>query len=321
MKTPVNLVILDGVTLNPGDLSWEPMSEFGACEVHDGTPAEQVVERSRDADVLVINKIVMDEGVLAVLPRLRHIAVTATGYNVVDTAAAGRRNVSVSNVPTYGTQSVAQMVFAHLLELAQRVGAHSQTVRQGKWSRCTSFCYWDYPLIELDGLTMGLIGFGRIGKATAVLARAFGMKVLAHDVDRDQLAGQDVQFAEIDSLLAQSDVVSLHCPLTAGMEGFINAERIGLMKPTAFLINTARGQLVNEQDLADALNGGRIAGAGLDTLSVEPPPADHPLFAAANCHVTPHMAWGTRSARQRLMTEVVENIRAFLAGEVRNVVN
>ena len=317
----MNIVVLDGVTLNPGDLSWDDLSAIGSCKVYDGTPAEQVVDRSKGAEILVINKIVLKDETFAKLDSLRYVGVTATGYNVVDVAAAKKRNIVVTNVPVYGTQSVAQMVFALLLELTQHVGHHSETVRQGRWCDCDSFCYWDFPMIELEGLTMGIVGYGRIGKATAALAKAFGMNVLAHDVVPGQISDGIAQAAGLDRLFTESDVISLHSPLTDQNEGMINAERIGQMKTSALLINTSRGQLIKDDDLAEALNSGRIAGAGLDVLSVEPPVADNPLFTAKNCYITPHIAWATRSARQRLMTTTVENLKAFLAGKPQNVVS
>jgi glycerate dehydrogenase len=247
--------------------------------------------------------------------------VTATGYNIVDVAAARERAVTVCNVPAYGTSSVAQMTFALLLELTQHVGHHAQTVRDGRWSKSPDFCYWDYPLIELDGLVMGIVGFGRIGRAVANLAKAFGMRVLAsrRGTASDARAGADI--VELDTLFARSDVVTLDCPLTADTKHLVNAHRLGLMKPSAFLLNTSRGPLVDEVALADALNGGRLAGAGLDVLSVEPPPPENPLFTARNCFITPHIAWATRAARSRLLEVSVKNVEAFLRGQAVNVVS
>ena len=315
----MRIVVLDGYTLNPGDLSWADLASLGDCEVYDRSRAEQVVPRAAGAEIAVINKIVLSREVIAELPDLRYIGVTATGYNVVDVAAAGQRDIVVTNVPTYGTQSVAQMVFAHVLNLTQHVSDHAETVRRGRWSACEDFCYWDFPLIELAGLTMGIVGLGRIGRAVAELAGAFGMGVLACDVRADAAESPPagVVFVELDELFARSDIVTLHCPLTAESERLVDARRLGLMKTTALLINTARGPLVDDDALADALDSGRIAGAGLDVLTVEPPPAgtETPgLLAAKNCFITPHIAWATRSARQRLMDTVVENVRAFLAG-------
>ena len=244
----------------------------------------------------------------------------ATGYNVVDLAATAARGIVVTNVPTYGTQSVAQMVFAHLLHLVQHVGEHAMGVHRGKWTRSEDFCYWEFPLVELEGLTMGLVGLGRIGRAVAKLAQAFGMEVLAFDPQAAETP-DGVQRVELDALLARSDVVSLHCPLTEETRGLINAERLARMKPTAMLINTSRGPLVDEPALANALNAGRLAGAGLDVLSSEPPVASNPLLGARNCYITPHIAWATRAARARLLKTAVENVQAFLAGRARNVVH
>jgi len=253
------------------------------------------------------------------LPKLRFIGVLATGFNVVDTTAARERGVPVCNVPAYGTKSVAQLVMALILELAHRTGHHAESVRTGRWSRSPDFCYWDHPLVELDGLTLGIVGYGRIGEAVAQVARAFGMKILAQS--RSPKKAENVTFVELDTLLRESDIVSLHCPLTPENKGMINTTRLALMKPTAFLINTARGPLVDEPALAAALAGGQIAGAALDVLAIEPPPANHLLFTAPNCLITPHIAWATRAARQRLMETTVANLAAFLAGRPQNVVN
>jgi len=316
----MKIVVLDGYTLNPGDLSWDELKALGPCEVHDRTPPDQVVGRAKDAEIVLTNKTVLDAAVLRQLPRLKYIGVLATGYNVVDIQAARERHIPVTNIPTYGTPSVAQMVFAHLLELTQHVAHHAGTVRDGRWTKSADFCYWDFPLIELKGLTMGIVGYGRIGRETGAIARAFGMKLLAVEL-APRPEGPEAEFVSLDELFRRSDVVSLHCPLTAETKGLINAQRLSLMKKTAFLINTSRGPLVEEQALADALNSGRIAGAGLDVLAVEPPPADHPLLKAKNCHITPHIAWATRAARERLMKTAVDNVRCFLAGERQNVVN
>lgn len=315
----MNIVVLDGYTLNPGDLSWTGLHALGACTVYDRTPPKQVVPRARDADLVLTNKTVLQAETLAALPRLTYIGVLATGYNVVDTVAARERGIPVTNIPSYGTRSVAQMTFALLLELTQHVGHHARTVREGRWCKSFDFCYWDFPLFELEGRTMGLIGYGRIGRSSAEVARAFGMRVLAFDpaAEADDLSEQ----TDLDTLLRSSDVVSLHCPLTDDTQGLINAERLARMKPSAFLINTARGALVEEQALADALNADRLAGAGLDVLSAEPPHADNPLLKAKNCLVTPHIAWATRAARERLMETAIANVQAFLSGVSQNVVN
>jgi glycerate dehydrogenase len=317
----VKIVVVDGDTLNPGDLSWEPLGALGAYEVFPRSTPAEALARCRDAEAAITNKVVFDGAVIAALPRLQYIGVTATGYNVVDIDAADRRGIAVTNVPTYGTASVAQMTFALLLELTQRVGHHSATVRQGRWARSENFCYWDYPLVELAGLTMGIAGCGRIGQATARLAQAFGMEVIGCDLV--PFAGAQVPIAPVglDELFSQSDVVSLHCPLTPATAGLVNAARLARMKKTAFLINTSRGPLIDEQALATALNEGRIAGAGVDVLSVEPPAPDNPLLAAKNCVITPHIAWATRAARQRLLQASIDNLAAYAAGAPRNLVS
>lgn len=308
------IVVLDGYTLNPGDLDWSPLESLGTCRIHDRTPPEEVAERAAGARILLTNKAVLTGEMIRNLSDLQYIGVLATGTNVVDLAAARERKITVSNVPGYGATSVAQQVFALLLELTQRTGHHAQTVAEGRWSESADFCYWDFPLVELSGLTLGVVGYGAIGQATAEIGRAFGMKVLISSrTPRDG-------FVSLDDLFAQSDVVSLHCPLTPETEGLINAARLRSMRRGAFLINTSRGGLVVETDLAEALNEGRIAGAGLDVLSAEPPPQDHPLFRAKNCLITPHIAWATRASRQRLLDIAVENVRAFLRGTPRHTV-
>jgi glycerate dehydrogenase len=313
----MKIVVLDGYTLNPGDLSWERLQALGACTIYDRTPSALTVERARDADVVFTNKTVLDCAVLAQLPSLRYIGVLATGYNVVDTAAASGRGIVVTNVPAYGTEAVAQMVFAHLLNLAQHVAHHAQTVRDGRWSESEDFCYWDTPLVELRGLTMGLIGLGRIGQAVARIAGAFGMRVIGCDPAAGDVDGVG-RCRTVDEVVSQADVVSLHCPLTDDTRHIINAERLALMKPTAFLVNTSRGPLVDGPALVAALEKGTIAGAGLDVLATEPPPADEPLLTARNCAITPHIAWATRAARSRLLHAAVDNLAAFLDGSPVN---
>lgn len=316
----IQIVVLDGYTINPGDLSWSGLESLGNCVVHDRTPTGDILARIREADIVLTNKVVLSAGLIAGLPRLEYIGVLATGFNVVDVEAARSRNIPVTNIPTYGTQSVAQMVFAHLLNFTQRVGSHAESVAEGRWSKSRDWCYWDSPLIELDGLTLGVVGLGRIGRATARLARAFGMSVLAYDVTSVE-PPEDVRMVDFSVLLRESDVVSLHCPWTPETEGLINQERLALMKRTAILINTSRGALVNEPALAEALNNDQIAGAGLDVLTVEPPHADNPLLRAKNCQITPHIAWATRAARSRLLQTAVDNVASFLSGEPQNVVN
>jgi glycerate dehydrogenase len=313
------IIILDGYTLNPGDLSWEGLEQLGQCAIFDRTPAERVIERAKDAEIVITNKIPFSRETLAQLPKLKYIGISATGYNIVDLAAAREQGIVVTNVPGYAARSAAQMVFAHLLNFTQHAAAHGQSVSAGKWSRCEDFCFWDHPMIELAGLTMGIVGLGQIGRAVAELAAAFGMKVLVYE-PFPLAPPPGVRMADLEELFRQSDVLSLHCPLTPETANLINAQRLSWMKPTAFLINTSRGPLVDENALAEALNAGRLAGAGLDVLSVEPPPADHPLLRAKNCCVTPHIAWATVSARKRLLDEVVENVRGFLAGTPRNAV-
>jgi glycerate dehydrogenase len=317
----MNIVVLDGFTLNPGDLSWEELNRLGPCMIYDRTPPAELLRRAVDADILLTNKTELTSAAIRDLPRLKYIGVLATGTNVVDLAAARARGIPVTNVPAYGTKSVAQLTFALLLELAQHVGHHAQTVRDGRWTRSVEFCYWDFPLIELDGLALGLVGLGRIGRAVAELGAAFGMKVLASTHSASSAAPPFVRLVELETLFRESDVVSLHCPLTPQTANLVNARRLALMKPTAFLLNTSRGPLVDQAALADALNSGRLAGAGLDVLATEPPPADNPLLTARNCIITPHLAWATRAARSRLMNIAVENVRAFLQGKAQNVVN
>jgi glycerate dehydrogenase len=316
----MHIAVLDAFTLNPGDLDWAELQSLGPCAIYDRTPSADLLPRAAAADILLTNKTELASGTIQNLPRLVYIGVLATGTNVVDLAAARARGIPVTNVPAYGTKSVAQMTFALLLELAQHAGHHAQTVREGRWTRSLEWCYWDFPLLELDELTLGVVGFGRIGRAVGGLGAAFGMKVLAcHRTVGAAPPG--VRFVEIDTLFRESDVVSLHCPLTPQTANLVNARRLSLMKPTAFLLNTSRGPVVDEPALADALNSGRIAGAALDVLSTEPPRADNPLLTARNCLITPHLAWATRAARARLMKIAVENVRSFLLGKTQNVVN
>jgi glycerate dehydrogenase len=384
----MRIVVLDGFTLNPGDLSWKGIEELGECVVYDRTAAEDTVQRADGAEIVLTNKTVLSADIIERLAKLQYIGVLATGYNIVDAEAARKRGIPVTNVPTYGTDSVAQMVFAHLLNLTQNVASHARTVSNGRWCSSPDFCYWDTPLVELWGLTMGIIGFGRIGQATARLASAFGMKVIAYDITlpprvettdgrrmtddglssivprlsslvsaarlRQRLrrrqearaeAGQagppstnckfgtenhnrtvctisaGCEMVGLEDVFRLADVISLHCPLTPQTENLVNEQRLALMKKTAFLINTSRGPLINERDLANALNNGRIAGAGLDVLAIEPPDEQNPLLKAKNCYITPHIAWATRAARERLLRVAVDNVAAFLAGRAKNVVN
>jgi len=316
----MNIVVLDGFTLNPGDLSWDALRALGHCEIHDRTPPAEILRRAANAEIILTNKAVLTRADLARLPKLKYIGVLATGTNVVDLAAARERGIPVTNVPAYSTPSVVQAAFALLLELTHQVGHHADGVRAGRWTASPDFSYCDFPLVELAGLTLGIVGFGRIGRAVADVAGEFGMNVLVHNLS-PKSGPPFVRFVGLETLFRESDVVSLHCPLTPQTENFVNAPRLATMKPTAFLLNTSRGPLVDERALAEALNQGKIAGAGLDVLSVEPPPADHPLLRARNCIITPHNAWATGAARARLMRVAVENIRAFLAGQPQNVVN
>ena len=322
MTTPHDkprIVVLDSYTLNPGDLSWEKLESLGSCTYFDRTPPDEVVERSKNADMVLTNKALLSKDAIKQLPELKYIGVTATGYNIVDVDAARERHIPGTNVPSYGTDSVAQMVFAHLLNITQRVADHSRAVREGRWTAAPDWCFWDFPLVELKHNTLGIIGLGRIGRATARLGHAFGMQVIA--CNRSPVKDPEVaRMVDLETVFRESDVVSLHCPLTAENEKLVSAERLRLMKPTAILINTSRGPLVDEQALADALNNDRLAGAGVDVVSTEPPSGDNPLFAAKNCYVTPHIAWATRAARARLLDIAVENVAAFLRGEPQNLV-
>jgi len=317
----VKIIVLDGYTLNPGDLSWKDLEVLGQCTVYDRTGPGEILSRAEGAEIVLTNKTVLSSDVIRQLRSLKYIGVLATGYNIVDVEAASERGVIVTNVPAYSTQSVAQLVFAHLLNLTHQVGHHADTVRSGRWTTNPDFCYWDTPLIELAGLTMGIIGLGRIGRTTAKLALAFGMKVVAYNIARPASIPEGCEFVGLEDVFRRSDVISLHCPLTDQTEKIVNEQRLSLMKKTAFLINTSRGPLVDEQALAEALNNGRIAGAGLDVLYSEPPEKGNPLLKAKNCFITPHIAWATRSARERLLKVVVDNVAAFLSGKPRNVVN
>jgi glycerate dehydrogenase len=317
----MNIVVLDGYTLNPGDLRWAALEKMGPTMVYDRTPKDLILERASSAHAVLVNKVPLDAETLRALPHLRYVGLLATGYDRVDVAAARELGITVTNVPTYGTDSVAQLAIALLLELCHRTGLHGDAVRSGAWSSSKDFCFWLSPLVELSGKALGVVGFGRIGRRTAEVARALGMRIMASDVlaPHTQSSG-DFKWAPLDELLQTADVVSLHCPLTPETNGIINSERIALMKPTAFLINTSRGGLIVEQDLADALNQDRLAGAGLDVLSIEPPPQETPLLHAKNCIITPHIAWATREARERLMATVAENLAAFEQGHPQNVI-
>jgi glycerate dehydrogenase len=315
------IVVLDGQTLNPGDISWAPLEAVGELSVFERTPPELLVERASAADVLITNKTRLDAELLAELPQLAGIAVTATGFDVVDAAAARRKNVPVSNVPRYSTASVAQHTLALVLELCHHVGLHADAVRAGEWARSTEFSFWKEPLRELDGQVFGIVGFGTIGRRVAGLARALGMRVIATASRSASEPPEGVEYRELDALFRESDVVSLHCPLAPGTERMVDGARLASMKDSALFVNTARGGLVDEPALADALARGTIAGAALDVLTEEPPPADHPLLSAPRCIITPHQAWTSRAARERLMQATADNVRAMLAGRPVNLVN
>jgi len=318
----MKIVILDGYTLNPGDLDWDGLKKLGDLVVYDRTPADKVIERAAGAEIVFTNKTPVSEEAINQLSSLKFIGVLATGYNIVHTEAAKTKGIVVANVPGYGTTSVVQMTFALLLELCQHVQRHSDAVMDGKWTRSADFCFWDYPLVELTGKTIGIIGFGHIGQQVGDVATAFGMNIIGNSRTRtDQSHRKNFTWATVSELLRQSDVVSIHCPLFPETKGLINKESLSLMKKSAFLLNTSRGPIIVDEDLAAALNNDVIAGAGIDVLSVEPPPAGNPLFTAKNCIITPHIAWATREARARLMEITISNLSAFLAGTPVNVVN
>src|SRR5215469_179876 len=317
----MKLVVLDGYTLNPGDLSWDPLHAIGQCQVFDRTAKDDLLARSQDATILLTNKTPLRRDTLISLPSLKYIGVLATGYDVVDLEQARRQNIAVTNVPGYGTNSVAQMVFALILELCNRTGQHSDAVGMGAWARNPDWCFWRSPLIELHGKTLGIVGYGRIGQRVAQIAHAFGMKVIITSNRRPPHLTPEVRWEALDEVFASSDFVSLHCPLHASTRGMINSARITQMKNGAFLINTSRGALIVEEDLASALNSEKLAGAAVDVLSTEPPPSSNPLLQAKNCIITPHIAWATREARARLMDIAAANLKAWLDSRPQNVVS
>lgn len=314
----MKIVVLDGYGLNPGDLSWDAVSQLGELTVYDRTSSEEVIARSAGAEAILTNKTVITAEIMEALPDLKYIGVLATGYNVVNINAAREKGIVVTNIPAYSTPSVAQMVFAHILNIAQQVQHHSEEVRKGRWTNNADFCFWDTPLIELREKKIGLVGLGHTGYNTARIAIGFGMQVTAYTSKSSLQLPPEIKKRTLDELFSECDIVSLHCPLTDETKELVNAERLRLMKPTAILINTGRGPLVNEQDLADALNAGKLYAAGLDVLSSEPPKADNPLLTARNCYITPHIAWASLEARTRLMDILVENIKAFQAGKPIN---
>lgn len=314
----MKIVVLDGRALNPGDLSWERMGELGELAVYDRTSPQELMERAAGAEALITNKTLITAENMAALPDLKYIGVLATGYNVVDIDAAKERGIVVTNIPAYSTRSVAQTVFAHILNIVQRVGHYADENRKGRWEHSEDFCYWDTPLVELDGKRMGIVGFGNIGRATAFIAQAFGMDVYVYTSKEQHELPEAMRKISLDGIFAECDFVSLHCPLTPETKGMVDARRLGLMRPHAVLINTSRGPLVNEQDLADALNEGRLAAAGLDVLSIEPPVMGNPLLSAKNCFITPHIAWATKEARTRLMRIAVNNLKSYIEGNIIN---
>lgn len=319
----MKIVVLDGYTENPGDLSWEGLAAFGELKVYDYTPPtdEDIIRAIGDAEIVYTNKTPIRRAVLEACPGIKMISVLATGYNVVDVASAREMNIPVTNVPAYGTAAVGQFAIALLLEICHHIGYHSRTVREGRWAECRDFCYWDYPLIELSGKTMGIVGFGRIGQATGRIAKALGMEVLAYG-SRESDSGRAIaRYVEFSELLEKSDVISLHCPLFPETQGLVNKDTISRMKDGVILLNNSRGPLVVEEDLAQALRSGKVAAAGLDVVSTEPIRADNPLLTAPNCIITPHISWASKESRQRIMDCAAENLRAFLNGESLNVVN
>lgn len=314
----MKIIVLDGYGLNPGDLSWKGMEALGELTVYDRTSPSELLARSEGAEALITNKTLITAEDMASLPQLKYIGVLATGYNVVDIDAAKARGIVVTNIPAYSTASVAQMVFAHILNITQRVGHYADENAKGRWTNSVDFCYWDTNLVELDGKKMGIVGFGNIGQATARIALAFGMEVCVYTSKPQFALPSGVKKMELDELFAECDVVSLHCPLTPDTKEMVNAERLKLMKSNAILINTGRGPLINEQDLADALNKGQISAAGLDVLSIEPSVKENPLLGAKNCFITPHIAWATKEARTRLMDIAVNNLKSYQEGNIIN---
>ena len=321
MEKRMKIVELDGYAANPGDLSWEPLQELGELTVYDRTPASLVVERAKDADIILINKVLITEEVLSQLPRLKYIGVLATGYNVVDVKAATKRGIVVTNIPAYSTESVAQMTFAHILNITNRIGHYARQSREGRWSSNPDFCYWDTQLWELSGKTIGIVGLGNIGMRVATIARYYGMDVFAFTSKNSADLPEGIQKTTLDGLFAVSDIVSLHCPLTADTRHLINRESLEKMKEGSILINTGRGPLVDEEAVADALASGHLGGYGADVMIDEPPSPNNPLLAQRNAFITPHIAWATREARQRLMDICARNVKAFIEGKRLNAVN
>ncbi|MHC1721039.1 MAG: D-2-hydroxyacid dehydrogenase [Clostridiaceae bacterium] len=318
----MRIVVLDGYTLNPGDLTWEGLERLGETMVYDRTPEDKVAERIGDAEIVFTNKTPVTRETISVCKNIKFIGVLATGYNIVDVAAAKEKNIPVANIPTYGTDAVSQFAIALLLELCHHIGEHAASVKKGEWAACEDWCYWNYPLIELSGKTMGIIGFGKIGQRTGKIAQALGMNVLAHDINKDsQLESETCRYAELEEIFDKSDVITLHCPLFPATAGIINKKNIEKMKDGVMIINNSRGQLVVEEDLRDALNSGKVAGAACDVVSTEPIRTDNPLLQAKNIIITPHMSWAPKESRKRLMDIAADNLEQFIAGNGRNVVN
>ena len=317
----MKIVILDGYTANPGDYSWKALNSFGEVEIYDRTSRDEVIARAKDADMVLTNKVVLKGETLAQLPQLKYIGILATGYNIIDVDETRARGIVVTNVPAYSTDSVAQMTFAHVLNITNRIEHYADQNRKGQWSEAADFCYWDTPLSELAGKTFGIVGLGNIGQKVARIALNFGMRVIAFTSKRAEELPEGVEKANLEELLMQSDVLSLHCPLTENTREMINRQSLAKMKRGAILVNTGRGPLVNEADVAEALAEGRLAGYGSDVMSSEPPKADNPLLKQPNAFITPHIAWATAEARGRLMSTAIENAKAFIAGKPQNVVN
>lgn len=317
----MKIVVLDGYAANPNDLSWDDLKALGECVIYDRTTPEEVLERAAGAEVILTNKVVISAELMNALPELKYIGVLATGYNIIDTVAAKERGIMVTNIPAYSTASVAQMVFAHILNITQQVQHHSEEVHKGRWTNSKDFCFWDSPLIELREKKIGLVGLGHTGYTTARIAIGFGMQVFAFSSKSPFQLPPEIKKMELDELFSECDIISLHCPLTDQTRELVNARRLSLMKPTAILINTGRGPLINEQDLADALNNEKIYAAGVDVLSTEPPCADNPLLTAKNCYITPHIAWATKAARERLMSIMLNNLKGYINGTPENIVN
>lgn len=318
----MKIVVLDGYTENPGDLSWAPLEKLGTLSIYDRSTSETIIERIGDAEVVLVNKVILGKKEFEACPNLKYIGVLATGYNVVDIEEATKYNIIVTNIPTYGTTAVSQFVFALLLELCRHVGHHAQRVAEGAWTKCPDFCFWDYPMFELFGKTLGIIGMGRIGYATAQIAKGFGMEVIAFDsYVNKEWQNEGIKYVDLPELLKMSDVVSLHCPLLDSTKEIINKKSLSLMKDGAILINTSRGPLINEKDVLEALNTGKLSGAAMDVLPVEPPIGQNKLSVHPNCLVTPHIAWAPKEARQRLLDIAVNNIESYQKGEPINIVN